>query len=351
MIEFVADKSALLDMRQVERHLAESARLNRFTNGGPSVARLEDQLRALLEIPDDKAVVATCSGTAALHAVGAAIIAERGPTRFATQAFTFPCNAQQVYADAAVVDVDANGALDLELLPPDVEAILVTNCFGHVVDIDRYEAWRRTTRKILVFDDAATPATRYHGRNALTFGDAAVVSLHHTKPIGFGEGGVAIVDRRWEEAVRRSINFGSLPGVWDAILAPPYCSNFKMSDVAAAFILAFLDTFVDTRRRHEALWSTFAHMLNALGKVRLFPHYGEVPFTNCLPVLLPRPVDIAVFERAGIAARKYYRPLRPAPRAQALYEQIVCLPLHRNVRETDLERYLDILGTCTIGDP
>jgi len=341
MIDFVGDKYSRLRLETVDRLLRESARVNRFTNGGPCVERLERVVRDLLEIGPSRAVIATCSGTAALQAAVAAIRAVRGPTSFATQAFTFPSSAVQALAYAVVVDVDEGGGLDLDALPADVGGIIVTNCFGHLVDLARYEAWRAATGKVLVYDDAATPASFWEGRNALELGDAAVVSLHHTKPLGFGEGGLIVLDRAYEVAARRLINFGfgGEPGedVWS-----PSGSNGKLSEPAAAFLIAHLERFDELRATHEALRADFHAAIEGLPRVRPFPDQSERALASCLPVLFDRPATCDEFLQAGVSARKYYRPLRPLPRATDLYERIVCLPLHGGLTGKDVDRYARI---------
>ena len=171
MINYVAAKGALVSANDVAPYLQLSEVTNRYTNGGPCVGLLEDRLRGLLEIDDDRAVVATCSGTAALHATIGALWLVRGCFPVAVQAFTFPCAVQQLLSGSCVVDVDPGGGLDLSQVPDHVGGIVVTNSFGHLLDLDRYEAWRRETGKVLVLDNASTPATYWRGRNSLNMGE------------------------------------------------------------------------------------------------------------------------------------------------------------------------------------
>ena len=80
------------------------------------------------------------------------------------------------------------------------------------------------------------------GTNSCNLGNASFISLHHTKPLGFGEGGLAIVDKHLEEQVRIACNFGFVDRKFNE-----RGSNFKISEISAAAILQYWDTFnIDT---------------------------------------------------------------------------------------------------------
>jgi dTDP-4-amino-4,6-dideoxygalactose transaminase len=53
------------------------------------------------------------------------------------------------------------------------------------------------------------------GTNSCNLGNASFISLHHTKPIGFGEGGLVIIDKEYEESVRIACNFGLVNGAFN----------------------------------------------------------------------------------------------------------------------------------------
>lgn len=156
----------------------------------------------LLDIEDDRVVILVNNGSTALHCIISAFeLSRQKKQRFATQSFTFPASVQGSCVGARIIDVDADGGLDVSLLDPsEVDGIIVTNCFGHLTDVSRYSEWAAQHDKLLVFDNAATSFSHYAGkrtssaslptaRNALNFGHASIISFHHTKPIGFGEVG------------------------------------------------------------------------------------------------------------------------------------------------------------------
>ena len=120
--------------------------------------------------------------------------------RWVTQSFTFPPSAQGPLSTAQIVDINEKFSLDLDQLDPEtLDGIIVTNIFGNVVDISKYVDWSNRHRKFLVFDNAATPYTFYKGSNSCNYGNGSIISFHHTKPLGFGEGGAIIVDKKYEQ--------------------------------------------------------------------------------------------------------------------------------------------------------
>ncbi len=72
------------------------------------------------------------------------------------------------------------------------------------------------------------PAHRALQRNV-----TEIISFHHTKPWGFGEGGCAIVDRDQAELVCALLNYGK--NIESSFSC--YATNGKLSDVSAAVIL------------------------------------------------------------------------------------------------------------------
>ncbi|CAF1470181.1 unnamed protein product [Adineta steineri] len=151
---------------RIEFLLSQSALQNHFANFGPCVQLLEIALKNILEIDSSKAVILTSNGSAALHAiVGGLEIFRESKLKFATQAFTFATSVQCSLIGSIIVDIDESIGLDFNLIDTDlVDGIIVTNVFGHVVDINKYTQWADKHDKYLIFDNAATSFTFYQGK-------------------------------------------------------------------------------------------------------------------------------------------------------------------------------------------
>lgn len=337
------------DWNDVSARLNDSFASNQLTNYGPVVRELESYFTHVLNISSDKVVIAVVNGAVGMNALVAGIDWTRGKQhRYATQAFTFPCAAQGPLQHSLIVDIDQEYGPDLQQVPDEIDGLIVTNLFGHVGHLDKYLDWAEQKQKILLFDNATVPLTTYRGRSALDYGVGSIISLHHTKPIGFGEGGLIVVDRRYETNVRKCINFGfeTNNGV---VSWHPQGMNGKMSEIAAATILSHLKLHLESIQRHQIdMYQLFQEKLRAVPGVRLFPNRGDVPFVSCLALICDRRVgelELQVFERHHITAKKYYTPLRNLPQSTQLFDRILCLPCHLGVDEQVLDRYIEILQT------
>lgn len=337
MVSWVPHKS--IDYDKVKQFLDESDKTNQFTNGGPVVKKLEDAVHSLLEIDDTKTVVCVSNGTHALYAVIAAFeLYENKELKFITQSFTFPASAQGYLKTVDVVDIDSNGGLNLELVG-DCCGIIVTNIFGNVVDINKYVNWSNKNNKYLIFDNAATPYTKYNGINSCNFGNACTISFHHTKPIGFGEGGCVIIDKKYEKYIRRVINFG-----FDKIPVPLWervGSNYKMSDIQATFILQYFSNFRKIVDKHKHLTDYFKSHID----ITLFPNFSsETPFLSCFCILIDNSTTkIKLLLENDIYARKYYVPLIDSPVANDIYSRIVCIPCTVDMTYTDIDKIINLI--------
>lgn len=345
-VSWVPRKS--VDQVLVEKYLKDSIRSNNFTNGGPNVCRLERFIKERFEIKD-KSVICVCNGSSAIQMLCAAIeyvdCLDKKSFKWATQSFTFPPSAQGFLSKSVIVDIDKEGGLDLEQLPKDVDGIIVTNVFGNVVDINKYVVWSNENGKYLVFDNAATAFTLYKGQNSCNYGHGSIISFHHTKPVGFGEGGAIIVDTRYEHAIRRLINFG-LDNKRAELMWHREASNHKMSDIAAVFILQHLSNLNQIIEHHCKLYAYFQDKLDTKIHINLYPTHGDgVPFVSCFSLMFLEyddQVRLRLLEN-GVFCRKYYKPLNSTPMATQFYRQILCIPCTYDMTEADIDFIFEFL--------
>lgn len=351
-ITLISNKPEEISLDIVREYLNESFAKNHLTNWGPCVTRLEKSLIEKLQISNNKALICASSGTTALHAIiGGMTKYHKQQLRFAVQAYTFPSSVQQILSESVIVDIDESGGLNLDHInTTEIDGIVVTNCFGNLVDIDKYQYWCNENDKILIFDNAATPSSFWKGNNSVNYGNGAMVSLHHTKPIGFGEGGIVIVDKIYEECVRECIDQGY--GRPEKTPQPFYAgSNYKMSDVSAAFILTYLENYHTIRNVHVNLYQEMKKLISHLNGITMFPCSVADPFCSHFAFLLENGIHENYFHKNNIAAKKYYKPLcGTTPISNKYYRNIVCLPLHIQLSASDLILYKDLFVSLLSGD-
>lgn len=344
-LAWVEDKP--LDMAFLDAALAESRAKNHWSNFGPVSAVLEDTISAVLDLPDDRRVVSTSSGTTALHALVSLHHhdADR-PLRWVTSSFGFPASVEGPLGGALVVDVDDRALLDLERLADldlgSYDGVVLTNVFGLVDDISDYVEFCRDRSKVLISDSAAGLDW---GRRVVGDGPLQeIVSFHHTKPWGMGEGGCAIVPADQELRFRSIINFGLMTDDDFGGLA----TNGKMSELAAAAILQRLRDLPYVAGRYSAQYRRVRKTAASLGYRILAPlpiaDPGRVT-PPCVPLLAPHPVSMADLDNDVVVLRKYYRPLSDdTPNARKLFRRIVNVPCHPGLESIPTERLRGVLA-------
>jgi dTDP-4-amino-4,6-dideoxygalactose transaminase len=307
MINFTHHKK--LNLAAFSRYIEAANNTNQFTNYGEAVALLEQRARLLLKINNNKAIIAVCNGAAALNAIIQTI---RTDETVYSQDFTFPCNFQIPGVHTESFDLTYDYEPDnYRITKPGI--VIITNCFGHVTDLDAILKYAEIHKQKVVFDNAASPYSFYKNSNISNYGVASYISLHHTKPIGFGEGGLIIIDKEYADKVRSIINFGLVNKV------PVYKgNNYKMSELAAAGILQWWDSFDINELKNKYIKAYNKYYTH---NTQVIPNYSDDFFPNCLPVIK----SDQTFSNMDI--RKYYAPNIGLEHSAKLYSKIRCVPI------------------------
>ena len=341
MIDFIANKDVSFD--KVERILNASARQRHYTNNGPAKRSLELYLETLLHIDSNKRVLCCSNGTTALHSIMFLLYDKCGADNWVTPAFTFPSCVVGHEFNMDVLDIDPNTytlPLDEDLLLG-YDGVIITNLFGSYVNLSDWTKLCKKTNTALVFDNAASPLSLSGGVNICNFGDYSFGSLHHTKYLGFGEGGFVVCPVEDYDRLNSITNFGFYFGHSGPRKHCRFSSNFKMSDVSAAFI-----------RSHMEKYDIQAHLTNqdllidSVSKMSNAQPFNYKPGTvyNTLPVVFNNAVDESYFCNLGIRAHKYYNPLLPQPHSLDLYSKIINFPLYASLSSGQVERIIEAIG-------
>jgi len=340
-IAFIEPKKP--DFNRIQELLSQSDLENHWSNFGPVWQRLKSFIEIRLKLPSSRVAIPCASGTQALTA--AAAITARNPADkpWLVSAFGFRSTIIGPFADARIVDCDTGGVLSIEevtrLDPSTFGGIVVTNPFGLCSDFSGPLRLARCLEKPLILDNAA-------GFDSIDRSDHASVleclSLHHTKPFGFGEGGCLIVDAELETRARAAINLGY--GQFTTESAR-YCGNGKLSEPAAAFILSRLESensWVPSYRTELMRLSRLASQLD-IPQLQEPPHPSTSVYGQ-LALLADCDVTSDELSSNVVTLRKYYPPLSAnAPIANAIYRRIVNLPAHpgmASISDREIEELL-----------
>lgn len=337
-INWLARKTINWD--QVKKILKPCEDSNQYTNIGPVIKQLEDFIREKFAIFSEKAVIVTSNGTTALHALVSGInVSEGRDLKYCTQSFTFPSSVQGSLINSKIIDIDHEGGLNLNQLPSkeDYDGIIVTNVHGNVTEIQKYITFCKDNNKICIFDNAATGYTFYDGYNSCNYGTASIISFHQTKSLGFGEGGVIIVNREYEKSIRKVLNFGIDNSLGEKALYHPFGSNYRMCDINAAFVLSYMkDNFDKIVERHIEIYELVKK--NLPDGFKLFPNFSkQTPVCSSICILADKEYDNT---KLPFISRKYYKPLgliypltleKTSKVSLEFYKRIICLPCHMDL--------------------
>jgi dTDP-4-amino-4,6-dideoxygalactose transaminase len=328
MTRFVAEKRHRII--EVEKLLDLSRIAGKYTNDGPVKRALEEEIALKLEVSSEKSVVCLGNGTAALHALLYLYQQRLGRSlKWMTPSFTFPTPVVGGF-DAVIERVDEKGSLSDDVSLDSVDGVIITTLFGATNAVHYWTERCKRAGKILILDNASSPCSILDGKSISSMGDVSFSSLHHTKFLGVGEGGFVVVQRDMVDEVNQVACFG-----FDADRNfKRLSSNFKMSDISAAFTLSHVRGYrIDLHKEIQEDLSDFIVSSGAdvLGRADGVVHGN-------LPVLFSRKTEKSEFASSGVEVNKYYRPLTADPAAWKIYDRIINFPLHDRLDRQDLTK-------------
>lgn len=346
MINWVPEKN--INNIKVNELFQASINSKQFTNNGPNVQLLEKFTKEKFKVDDSRAVIIVANASLGIQILTQGInFYENKNLQWSTQSFTFPPSNQGTLKNSIILDIDYEGGLNLDEVDENIDGLIVTNIFGNIVDIDKYINYCNSNNKFLIFDNAATHYTFYKGKNCLNYGHGCIISFHHTKPFGFGEGGAIIVDKKYENVIRKLINFGI--GYNENTYYLPEANNCKMSDIQAVYILQYLmDNFDVILKTHQKLYDYLLNKIENLN-VKLYPsfHDKDKNIISCFSFLFDLEQTSKNAEKAllenNIFCRKYYHPLKNTKITDEIYSKILCIPCHKDMTFQDINKILDVV--------
>jgi dTDP-4-amino-4,6-dideoxygalactose transaminase len=206
-----------------------------YTNGGPLVKELEHRIAELLHISID-CVVSCSSATLAIEGA----ISSLGGVSHNVPDYTFAATglaALNSKTQVKLVDIDFE-TLTLKSSTSaskstDNPVPIFVAPFGVEIDAKVFD-----THTTGIIDAAASLGQTIQKPLRIPAGWVAVFSLHATKVLGAGEGGIVVFgDERHAEEFRAFINFGYKEGRIGTIVG----TNAKMPEVTAAYGLSAID--------------------------------------------------------------------------------------------------------------
>jgi dTDP-4-amino-4,6-dideoxygalactose transaminase len=323
-----------------------------YTNNGPMVKELEQYVAALYGYLPSQ-VVTVANATLGLILSVRALQWSR-LTRALLPSFTFPATMQALQWNDIPYrfgDVRPDSlAMDLDACWQDAdcprEQVIYVMPLG--VPDDRTFSLGKFGSVIV---DAAG-CLGLHMRNTMAQADATVFSLHATKPMGVGEGGVVICkSMAVAEKIRRLANFG-LSDAGDVV--ERLGMNAKLNEVTAAMALVKLKKGRDTEGQ---VVETYVRELGSHG-IETGPPRLLCADASMFPVLVNNPAAVEKkMLQGGVQTRRYYRPLHrmlgqgtfalgSLAVTNRVVERLLLLPLHADFKYQDVAYICEQLKGC-----
>ena len=328
-VRFIESKN--VDDSRVSKLLEACRAEGQWANSGPLFDTLAQAYADYVSLPKEHAILPCANGGLALEGLARLLDSQRfgiegGKQRWVVSDFTFKNQDRGYFADSQFVDCDAQGMLslsELEALDPDsFDGFVVTNLYGVWQNFQAYADFADKNGKSMLIDNAAGMGRKLPDWPYQAF------SLHHTKPYGMGEGGLAIVPKEDLESLAQLFGYGDLNGVHPS----HWVNNGKLSELSCAYHLVRLETAPEWAPRYSMQAMRINHLAQRAGLTPLFESH-PVHAAMSLPFLVPGKLDIPSLKNPVLVLGKYYQPLTGMPNAKALYRRIVNIPSHPDVAQ------------------
>lgn len=327
-----------------------------YTNGGPLVCKLEERLSR--EVLNDAEVCCVANGTVSLELLLMALLltgrVNRSRHYVLTQAVTFKATRlaiDRVGCLPYVVDVEPMSWLidpvyagrAAEFIRYKMMCAMPVATFGAPVNDQLWGVFAEEFSVPVIIDAAGALMDQHVGASHKVHYS---FSMHATKYVGAGEGGVvATRDSELMKKVRELANFGSGG------------TNAKMSEYAAAVGLASLDLARRKEERTQQMRDLYIRYLprDCVVQMNLARHH------TLMPVLLPEHVNATAvqlsLDSAGIQTRRWYEPIldycpmglcySSMDVTNAIRERMLGLPFHMWLTDDDIRTVCKALEHAT----
>ena len=347
---------------QVEQMVLSVLRGGRIAQG-PVVEAMEREVASVAGVRNAVAVSnGTASLIAALHVLGVGAGDE-----VITSPFTFVATLNAILAVGArprFADIDAT---TFTLCPARVEQLITTrtrvvmpvHLFGQTADMTAIAPIAARHGLAIVEDAAQALGAAHAGRSAGSFGLGSF-SFYATKNVTTGEGGVVTTD---DDNLADSLRTFRNQGMREPYRYDVFGLNLRLTDLQAAVglpQLRELDSINERRARHAAILSAGLNGIAGLttptvrdSDRHVFHQYtvridddARIDRDALQTRLGDRGIGTAVYYRQLALEHAWFRELRSViidecPVAAAMTGQVLSLPVHQHLSETDLTRIVD----------
>lgn len=347
-----------------------------FLTCGPMIEQIE---KKLCDLTGAKYAVVVSNGTAALHlACMAAGISEGDevittPITFAASAnCSLYCGGRPVFAD---IDPDTYNISPDEIekkITSNTKAVVAVDFTGQAVELDRIGEICAEHKICLIEDGAHSIGTKYNGRYIGNIADMTTFSFHPVKTVTGGEGGAILTNS--EEYYERLLlgrshgitrkeslmNGGSEGGWYYQQIDLGY--NYRMTDMQAALLCSQLDKLPQFSERRKKIVEAYNKAFSEVPQIIVQKEIPESDTVRHLYIIQLKLEELNAdrkeiydaLQMEGIGCNVHYIPVYYfpfyqklgytkgiCPKAEALYERIITIPLYYAMSDDDVNDVIE----------
>lgn len=356
-------------LEEFQSMVAEIYKSKWITNNGQFHKQLEAALAEYLKVPF---ISLFTNGTLPLLT---ALQALRITGEVITTPYSFVATTHSIWWNGCkpvFVDIDPmTGNIDPDkieaAITPKTTAIMPVHCYGKPCDTKRIQEIADRYGLKVIYDAAHAFGVEENGESILNAGDMSTLSFHATKVYNTIEGGAMVMrDEKTKQRIDYLKNFGFAGET--TVVGPGI--NSKMDEMRAAYGLLNLAQVDQAILRRKEVARRYVSVLKDVDGISMFPYMvdsleNDVNWRHnyaYFPILIDAKVygttRDALYEKmkdGNVLGRRYFYPLisefstyrgiessRPEnlPNAHKLANSVICLPMHHELSDRDIERIL-----------
>lgn len=352
----------LPDLEEFNSLLKEIWSSKWVTNNGQFHKQLEKELAVYLGVPY---VSLFTNGTLPLLT---ALQALRVTGEVITTPYSFVATTHCIWwsgCKPVFVDIDpATGNIDPDkieaAITPHTTAIMPVHVYGKPCDTKRIQEIADKYGLKVIYDAAHAFGVKVNGESVLNSGDMSTLSFHATKVYNTLEGGALVMhDEQTKKRIDYLKNFG-FAGETE-VIAPGI--NSKVDEVRAAYGILNLrnvDMAIEARHRVATQYRKALRNVEGISFMEDMPgvqhNYSYFPiFVDAEKFGMTRDELYFKMKSADVLGRRYFYPLisefstyrglpsaapENLPNAHKMANSVICLPMHHELNEEDVNRIL-----------
>ncbi len=248
-------------------------------------------------------------------------------------------------------------------ITPKTTAIMPVHCYGKPVNTEAIQAIADKYGLKVIYDAAHAFGVEVNGKSILEAGDMSTLSFHATKVYNTLEGGALVMhDEKTKTRIDYLKNFGFANET--EVVAPGI--NSKVDEVRSAYGLLNLKQVDGAIAKRQLVAQRYREALRNVPGIRFFDdmpgvrhNYSYFPiFINAEEYGMTRDDLYFKMKNANVLGRRYFFPListfstyrglpsaapENLPVATRLANEVICLPMHHELSEEDINRVLEIV--------